>query len=215
LVLEGIRWQTEINNAMISDVSPDEYNSHLKEVPPGSDGLVLQPYWGPGLSRPLAKGAIIGFSDVITREHFYRAIIEGIAYGLREGLDHFEKKVHHSIPALRVSGGGSQADEICQITADVFNRPVTRTQTHEASSLGAAIAGFLALGVYSNPESAIQAMVRVKDTFTPNPVAAKKYEYLYQNVYTQMYPSLKGIYRSIKHFNRVQEKEARAKATGK
>jgi sugar (pentulose or hexulose) kinase len=205
----------EINNAMISDVSPDEYNSHLKEVPPGSDGLVLQPYWGPGLSRPLAKGAIIGFSDVITREHFYRAIIEGIAYGLREGLDHFEKKVHHSIPALRVSGGGSQADEICQITADVFNRPVTRTQTHEASSLGAAIAGFLALGVYSNPESAIQAMVRVKDTFTPNPVAAKKYEYLYQNVYTQMYPSLKGIYRSIKHFNRVQEKEARAKATGK
>jgi sugar (pentulose or hexulose) kinase len=91
----------EVNGTMINDVSAKDYNDALKLVPPGSDGLVLQPYWGPGLSRPLAKGAIIGFSDAITREHFYRAIIEGIAYALREGLEHFEQKTHHPIPAPR------------------------------------------------------------------------------------------------------------------
>lgn len=197
----------EVNDIMISDVSADDFNKKLKEVPAGSDGLVLQPYWGPGLSRPLAKGAIIGFSDSITQEHFYRAIIEGIAYALREGLEHFEKKIHHSIPAIRISGGGSQADQNCQITADIMNRPVTRVQTSETSSLGAAIAGFLALGVYRTPQEAIAKMVRVKDTFQPNPVDAEKYDYLFNNVYERMYPSLRDIYKNIKDFNKRQESE--------
>jgi sugar (pentulose or hexulose) kinase len=201
----------EVNNIMMSEVSVDDYNRNLKLVPPGSDGLILQPYWGPGLSRPLAKGAVIGFSDAITKEHFYRAIIEGIAYALREGLEHFEHKIHHSIPALRVSGGGAQSDEICQITADVFGREVSRVQTVETSSLGAAIAGFLAIGVYANAQEATAAMVQIKDTFKPDPATHKKYDYLYKKAYRQMYPSLKGIYQNIKDFNKSEEKEARSK----
>jgi len=201
----------QVSDIMISDISAEEYNKRLQDVPAGSDGLVLQPYWGPGLSRPLAKGAIIGFSDSITLEHFYRAIIEGIAYALREGLEHFEEKIRHRIPALRISGGGSQADQICQITSDIFNRPVTRVQTFETSSLGAAIAGFLAIGAYRSPEDAIARMVHVKDTFTPNREDAAKYDYLYHNAYRKMYPALKGIYKNIKDFNQEQEKEHRRK----
>ena len=82
----------EVKEAEIVSMMPLEIlNSRLTDIPPGSDGLVLQPYWGPGLRRPLAKGAIIGFSDVHTREHMYRAIIEGITYALREGLEGIEK----------------------------------------------------------------------------------------------------------------------------
>jgi len=201
----------EVNGTMLNETTAKDYNDALKLVPPGSDGLVLQPYWGPGLSRPLAKGAIIGFSDAITREHFYRAIIEGIAYALREGLEHFEHKTHHPIPSLRVSGGGSQSDEICQITADVFGREASRVQTFETSSLGAAISGFLAIGTYKSAPEAVEHMVRVKDTFKPNPEVHKKYDYLYKKAYKQMYPSLKGIYENIKDFNKAQEKEARLK----
>jgi sugar (pentulose or hexulose) kinase len=185
------------------NVSAEDYNDALKLVPPGSDGLVLQPYWGPGLSRPLAKGAIIGFSDAITREHFYRAIIEGIAYALREGLEHFEHKTHHPIPSLRVSGGGSQSDEICQITADVFGREVSRVQTFETSSLGFLSHRNLQIGSRSS------GAYGLKDTFKPNPEVHKKYDYL--EAYKQMYPSLKGIYENIKDFNKAQEKEARLK----
>lgn len=201
----------EIADLMVSEASPEAYNHNLNSVPPGSDGLVLQPYWGPGLSRPLAKGAIIGFSASITREHIYRAIVEGIAYALREGLEHFEKKIRHPIESIRLSGGGSQSDEICQITADVFGKSVSRVQTCETSSLGAAIAGFMAIGVYATPQEAIAKMVHVKDTFSPNPEVHEIYNHLYANVYEKMYPSLKNIYRSIKRFNQSEEKRRSAK----
>lgn len=199
----------EVNDIIISDVSADDFNRKLSLVPPGSDGLVLQPYWGPGLARPLAKGAIIGFSDSITQEHFYRAIIEGIAYALREGLEHFEKKIHHYIPRIRIAGGGSQSSEICQITADIMGREVQRVQTCETSSLGAAIAGFLAIGEFKTPKEAVEAMVHPQDVFKPDETAHRKYDYLYTRAYEKMYPRLKGIYRDIKNYNKEMEKEAR------
>jgi len=190
----------EIGDTMMTSVTPKEFNEKLKDVPPGSNGLVLQPYWGPGLSRPLSKGAVIGFSDSTTLEHFYRAIIEGIAYALREGLEHFEKKVHHAIPEIRISGGGSVSDEICQITADVFGRPVSRVQTHETSSLGAAMAGFLAIGTYKNIAEAVKNMVQVKATFLPNKANVKIYDDLYKSVYLKIYPKIKSLYAGIKAF---------------
>ncbi|MBE9539245.1 MAG: FGGY-family carbohydrate kinase, partial [Proteobacteria bacterium] len=70
------------------------FDDLLKQVPAGSMGLVIQPYWNPGIRTPgpEAKGAMIGFGDVHTRAHIYRAIIEGIAYALREGKELSEKK---------------------------------------------------------------------------------------------------------------------------
>lgn len=197
----------KIDDIVISDVSAEDFNKKLKDVPPGSDGLVLQPYWGAGLARPLAKGAIVGFSDAITLEHFYRAIIEGIAYALREALEHFEKKVHHSIKSIRISGGGSQSDEICQITADIMGKPVTRVQTFETSSLGAAMACFLALGEFKSPDEAIKNMVHTTDTFEPDSKTHELYTYLFEHAYKKMYPRLKGIYKSIKDFNNNQNKK--------
>lgn len=192
----------KIDDMISTDSLTSKFNDDLDKVPPGCDGLILQPYWGPGLARPLAKGAIVGFSDAITSEHVYRAIIEGIAYALREGLEHFEKKIHHKIPMVRISGGGSQSDIICQITADILGKPVSRVQTYETSSLGAAIAGFLAIGEYKNPQDAVQNMIRVKDTFTPNKENVEKYNYLFRHCYQKMYPSLKDIYCSIKRYGK-------------
>jgi Sugar (pentulose and hexulose) kinases len=197
--------------ATITGAKIEDFNKKLPTVPPGCDGLVLQPFWGPSLSKPLAKGSIIGFSDSITNEHFYRAIIEGIAYALRDGMEHFEKKIRHRIEEVRVSGGGSQSNEICQITADIFNRPVSRVQTFENSSLGAAISGFLAIGVYPDAISAVNGMVRVRDTFVPNKVNQEKYDFLFKHVYSKMYPKLKDIYADIKAFNRAEEKRVWAK----
>ena len=180
----------------------EKLNKEMEQIPPGSDGLVLQPYWGPGLRRPLAKGAIIGFSDRHTKVHVYRAIIEGIAYCLKEGLELFEKKrLHHKIEKIRISGGGSQSDLICQITADVFGLPVSKIQTYECSSLGCAIAGFIAAGEFKDVEDAAKAMVHQSVEFKPNPENVKRYEYLFKNVYMPMYPSLKNIYASVKKYN--------------
>ena len=194
-----------INEAKIQEKAvEDVLNGKLDTIPPGSDGLVLQPYWGPGLSRPLAKGAIIGFSDVHTMEHFYRAIIEGIAYALREGLEGIEKSQKHKVKQLMISGGGSQSDVICQITSDVFGLPVSRVQTFETTTLGAAIATFAALGEFSSIEEAMEKMSRVSSTFQPDEIAHKKYNYLYNKVYVKMFPQLKDIYKDLKKYDKKE-----------
>ena len=190
-----------INEAKIQEMAVEELlNKNLEQIPPGSDGLVLQPYWGPGLRRPLAKGGIVGFSDIHTREHLYKAIIEGIVYALREGLESIEKSQKHKIKELMISGGGSQSDAICQITSDIFGLPVSRVQTYETTSLGAAIATFVALGEFPNVEEAMKAMSHKTVTFSPNEVAHQKYDDLYRKVYLEMYPRLKNVYRHINKF---------------
>ena len=192
-----------IDESKIQKMAVEELlNKNLSKIPPGSDGLVLQPYWGPGLRRPLAKGAIIGFSDVHTREHMYRAMIEGIAYALKEGLEGIEKSQKHKVKELRISGGGSQSDAICQITADIFNLPVSRVQTYETTSLGAAISTFVALKEFDSVEEAMNAMSHKSDTFNPNPVAAQTYEELYRKVYLKLFPRLKDVYKDINHLTK-------------
>ena len=177
-------------------------DADLKNIPPGSNGLIVQPYWGPGLSRPLARGAVIGFSDIHTRAHLYRAIIEGIAYALREGLEGIEKRQGHKVSKIRISGGGSQSDDICQITSDIFGLEVSRVQTYETSSLGAAMCVFLATKHFNNIDEATAKMVRKTKTFYPNAIAQQEYDYLYKNAYTKMYPQLKNIYKDINSFSK-------------
>ena len=165
----------------------------LKDVPVGSDGLILQPYWGPGLARPLAKGAIIGYSNVHTRKHMYRAIVEGIAFALREGLDLIEKAQKRKVKSLRISGGGSLSDEICQITADIFGLEISRVQTIESTSLGAAIATFAAVKEFDSVSDAVKNMSRITETFHPNQANHRIYNRIYKNVYLKVYPRLKPL----------------------
>jgi sugar (pentulose or hexulose) kinase len=189
----------ELIEAREKNISPESLlNKRLNDVPPGSQGLVLQPYWCPGLKMPDAKGAIIGFGDVHTRAHIYRAIIEGINYALLEGIEKIERKSGKRIKRVGVSGGGSQSDVICQITADMLNRPVYKGQTYELSGLGAAIIGYVALGVYESYEEAIQNMFILSKEFVPDKCNADIYSKLYKNVYTKIYPSLRKLYREIK-----------------
>lgn len=183
-------------------------NKEMLKIEPGCDGLVLQPYWGPGLRRPLAKGAIIGFSDTHTSVHLYRAIIEGIAYALREGMEFFEKKrTHKKVKKIRIAGGGSQSDAVCQITADIFGLPVSRIQTFECSSLGCAMAGFLAAKEFKTPQEAVDAMVHQSDEFIPNMENHKKYDYLFNHVYMKIFPRLKFVYADLKRYDKLIEEK--------
>lgn len=192
----------EVNEAKIQQLAAEEVlNEKLKSIPPGSDGLVLQPYWGPGLKRPLAKGSIVGFSDIHTRVHLYRAIIEGIAYALKEGLESIQRSQHKKVKQIMISGGGSQSEAICQITADIFGLPVSRVQTFETTTLGAAAATFIGCGIYKNFDEAKQNMIHISDTFYPNKEAHEKYTYLYKKVYLKMYPNFKSVYRDLKKYD--------------
>ena len=169
----------------------------LSEAPAGSKGLLLQPYWGSGLSRPYSSGSIVGFTEAQDRACLYRSIIEGLAFSLKEGLEKLQRRTHRRAQRLVVSGGGSASLAICQIIADVFDLPVLRTQTGESSTIGAAIGGFLAAGVFTSPARAAAAMIRYSDTLRPDPERVKLYRRSYR-IYKKIYPSLKKVERELK-----------------
>ncbi|MCC6904561.1 MAG: FGGY-family carbohydrate kinase, partial [Anaerolineae bacterium] len=153
----------------------------VEAIPPGSLGLILQPFWSPGLRVPglEAKGAVIGWGDVHTRGHFYRAIIEGLAYALREGLERISARTGVRVTELRVAGGGSQSDQAMQITADVFGLPAARPHTFEASGLGAAIDAAVGLGLHPDFATAVRDMTRTARVFEPDPASQRLYDDLY------------------------------------
>ena len=179
----------------------------IDEVPPGCMGLMLQPYWSPGikLPGPEAKGSIIGFGDIHTRAHVYRSIIEGLAYALRRGKENIEKCTGVDILELRVSGGGSQSRNAMQATADIFNLPCFRPHLYETSGLGAAINAAVGLGLHPDYNSAVNAMTHTGDIFEPRPETHKLYDALYRRVYKKMYKRLKPLYEEIREITGYPE----------
>lgn len=176
-------------------------NRRLQEIPPGSEGLLLQPFWTPGLRQPEARGAMIGFNDCHTRIHIYKAIIEGINYSLMDGMKKIEAATGVKVEKLTVSGGGSQSEEICQITSDMFNLPVYKPETYETSGLGAAISSFVGLGVYKDYKTAVEAMVHYSKVYYPEKRHAEIYKELYEKAYRKIYGSLKDIYIKIQEIS--------------
>ncbi|GAC1371241.1 MAG: FGGY-family carbohydrate kinase [Aquirhabdus sp.] len=176
------------------------FDDLLRQSPAGAMGLMLQPFWTPGVKfpGPEAKGAIIGFGDVHTRAHMYRAIIEGICYALRQGRSTLEKRNGQAITRLKVAGGGSQSDEIMQITANIFGISAERPHTFETSGLGAAINAAVGAGYYRNHAAAVKAMSHQGKVFHPQAEHVELYDQLYKQVYSQIYPSLQPLYRAIR-----------------
>ncbi len=188
----------EIQMATLKGIPAEELmNEMLKKVPAGSDGLLVQPYWSPGLAEPLAKGAIIGFGDVHTKAHVYKSIIEGLAFALLEGKNQLEKRGKLKFKKITVSGGASQSDEICQITADVFNLPIVRGKTFENSGLGAAILVAKGLGLYDSIGQVVEKMVSHEQIFYPQKENVEIYQSLFKKGYSKMYRALKPIYKEI------------------
>lgn len=169
--------------------------SYLADTPAGANGLVHQPYWGSEAYRPEARGSFIGFSEGHGKKHMYRAIIEGLGFGLLEGAKVIESKTGTPIVAIGLSGGGSRSDGVAQIMADIFNRPVYRVQTFETTGLGGAMATFVGLRRYTSITEAEACMVRKSKIFKPDLNNAKKYAATYNNIYKKLYEQLKPLYK--------------------
>jgi sugar (pentulose or hexulose) kinase len=191
----------EVELAEELGVTPEAlFDDLVRETPPGSMGLMLQPTWSPGVRvpGPEAKGAIIGFGDVHTRAHLYRAILEGLAYALREGGERAAARAKTPLRELRVSGGGAQSPAAVQLTADIFGLPTGRPHTHETSGLGAAIDAAVGVGLHRDVGAAVVEMTRLAETLDPDPERHALYEALYERVYRRMYRRLKPLYEEIR-----------------
>jgi sugar (pentulose or hexulose) kinase len=192
----------EVEESKETGIPPERlFDEMIKDIPPGSQGLTLQPYWSPGVRIPgvEAKGSIIGFGDVHTRAHIYRAMLEGLTFSLKQGTIRTEKKTGVKVKKLRVSGGGSQSEIAMQMTADIFGLTVEKPHTFETSSLGAAINCAVGLGLYPDFETAISKMCHIDKVYHPNPETTALYQKLYKKVYRRMYRRLKPLYKQIRN----------------
>jgi len=200
----------EVEQAANLGVPPEMLlESLLNKVPAGCEGLVFQPYFTPGIIMPKARGAIIGFSDVHTRAHVYRAIIEGINFALMDGLYTMQKRGKVNIEKLFIAGGGSQSDGICKITASMFGLPAYRIQTYEAAALGSAIVAFAAKHVYTDTYEAASKMVRIKDEFLPDQKDHRLYKHLFDEVFSKIFNKLLPLYKIYRNGNHKEEKNVK------
>ena len=179
-----------------------QMNEEVKEVPPGANGLFVFPFWTihPGL-YPHGKGMIAGWMDHHREVDLYRAILESIAYALKEGLELIEQKSKMNVKKLTVVGGGSQSDTAMQLTADIFNLPVVRLEDKEISAMGAAINAMVWAGFHPTFEAAVKAMVQEEKTFWPDPKNVAVYEHLYRDVYKKVYKCNEGLFKTLGEFS--------------
>jgi len=169
----------------------------IRDIPPGSMGLMLQPYWSPMVSDKFAKGSIIGFGDVHTRAHIYRAILEGIGYELRRLSEIVHARNGVTLDEIRVGGGGSRSDVAVQIAADIFNLPTYRMATSEICALGAAIDAAVGTGMFNSFDEAVASMVKKGRLFEPNAESHRIYDQLYNEVFKQTYKAVEPLNRKI------------------
>ncbi len=173
------------------------FDELVRAIPAGSMGLMLQPHWTPMTDSKYGKGSIIGFGDVHTRAHIYRAIIEGIGYELRRLYELVGKKTGVALTEIRAGGGGSRSDVAVQTAADIFNLPVSRMATSEICTLGAAIDAAVGCGMFPTFEAAVASMVKKGRTFEPVAANHRVYDDLYREVYVKTNPRLTPLYEKI------------------
>jgi sugar (pentulose or hexulose) kinase len=174
----------------------DALEAAAADVPPGSLGLVVVPYWNHAMTPywdPAARGITIGWTGAHGRAHFYRAILEGIAFEQRLLGKGLAAATGQPIEAYVALGGGSRSDLWCQIVADVTGVPVVRATTTEATCLGAGVLAAVAAQWYPNATTAAGAMTGTAGRFEPDPETQAIYAQLYDQVYHPLFPTLQPL----------------------
>ena len=139
-----------------------------------------------------ARGAFIGMRPDTTRGEMTLAVLEGVAFALRDCLEAAQKN-GATISRTKLCGGGAKSKLWRQIVANVMDMPVEIPQTEQGPAFGAAMLAMVGCGEYASVQEAVSAIVRVKETVLPVPSIAAAYAQKYRR-FTQLYPALKGLF---------------------
>ena len=141
---------------------------------------------------PDARAAFIGMSMDTTREDMTQAVLEGVAFGLRDSLE-VARSIGVSPERTKICGGGAKSPLWRKIIANVMNMKVDIIESEEGPGYGAAILAAVGCGVFSSVEEAAKKMVKIVATEEPDPELTAKYEERYQK-FRKLYPALKGMF---------------------
>jgi xylulokinase len=192
---EALRW---LRHAIGSDVSYQTLDADAERVAPGAEGLVFLPYLAGERTPypdPLARGAFVGMSLAHGRGHLVRAVMEGVAFGLRDSLE-IIRAMGVNISQIRASGGGAQSAVWRQILADVLGAEVVTMNVAEGAAYGAALLAGVGAGVFSDVPAACETALKPALRVTPRIGCRATYDSLY-DVYRSLYPALRGPFERL------------------
>ena len=183
---------------MLAPDSPfDSLTAEANGWAPGAEGLSFLPYLQGERTPhadPHARGALTGLPLRHDRGALVRAVLEGVAFGLRDSLE-FLRELGVEVSSARVSGGGARCRLWLEICASVLGVPLERTVVEEGSAFGAALLGGVAGGVFADVREAVAATVHIKNVVEPDADWVGAYGEQQQR-YRALYPALRDLDRS-------------------
>lgn len=185
------------HDALAPGVAYEALLAEAGAVPPGCEGLFFQPYLSGERTphaAPHVRGAFAGLTTRHTRAHLTRAVLEGVAFGLRDNVLLLREMGLPEPRQVRLSGGGARSPLWRQLLADVLGLPLVTTQTTEGAAFGAALLAGAGTGIWPNVDAACAAAVRPAETVVPDPARHDAYAPVYAR-FRMLYPLLQPFYR--------------------
>jgi xylulokinase len=173
------------------------YETLVRETenwPPGAEGLTFLPYLAGERTPhvdPAARGAFVGLTLRHDRGALVRAVLEGVAFGLRDSLE-LLRSLGVDAEVARASGGGARSDVWLRIVASVLGVPLERTASEEGAAFGAALLGGVAGGVFADVHEAVSDTVRITRRIDPVAEWAEEYGAAYDR-FRSLYPALRPL----------------------
>jgi xylulokinase len=187
----SLRW---FHDTLAPGVSFDELTAEAARWDAGADGVTFLPYLQGERTPhadPTARGVFTGLSLHHDRGALVRAVLEGVAYGLRDSLE-LLRELGVAPTVGRASGGGAHSRLWLEIVASVLGLPLQRSVVDEGSAYGAALLAGVADGTFANAHEAVVACVRTRETVEPNASWASRYADGYAR-YRALYPAVRGV----------------------
>jgi xylulokinase len=195
----SLRWHRD---TFAPGVPYDTLLAPAAALPAGSDGLLFLPYLTGERTPhpdPLARGAFVGLTVRHTLPHLTRAVLEGVAFGLRDSFELMRQAGLAPVQQVRVSGGGARSLLWRQILADVLQVSLVTVNTTEGAAYGAGLLAGVGAGVWPEVSAACAATVAVTGQVTPQAAAAQRYQSLYGQ-YQALYPALQPSFVALAQF---------------
>jgi len=188
----SLRWFRDL---LAAGASYDSLADEAAAVPAGADGVLWAPYlMGERTPHcdPAARAALVGLAANHGRAHVIRAVMEGVAFSLRDTFSIFSE-LHVPVDNVRLGGGGSRSPLWRQIQADVYGHTVDTVQADEGAAFGAAILAAVGVGLWPTVDAACDALVRRAAATEPQPEVTRLMNIRYAE-YSRIYPAVRSIH---------------------
>ncbi|MBE0669074.1 MAG: xylulokinase [Anaerolineales bacterium] len=192
----SLQWYRD---TLAPDMSFDDLVKEAESAPAGCEGLLFLPYLSGERTPypdPLARGSFIGLTLRHTRAHMTRAVLEGVAFGLKDSFTLIQNAGLGNIAQVRASGGGTKGALWRQILASVLEAELVTVNTSEGAAFGAALLAGVGAGAWANVPAACKETVRLTGQTLPDDEQVKTYRKMYP-LYQELYPTLKSSFEKL------------------